>query len=50
MDKTKVQALGVLKQIEENCQSLKHLPNQQFDPFDLSQEDLATIKNYFPEF
>ena len=41
---------GILKGIEDNCESLKPLTNQRFHPFDLSQEDLDQIKQHFPEF
>ena len=39
-----------MKDIEDNCESLKPLTNQRFHPFDLSQEDLDQIKHHFPEF
>ncbi len=39
-----------LVDIENNFKLLKHLPNQRLHPFDLSQDELCEIKQYFPEF
>ena len=39
-----------LYEIEDNFKLLKHLHNQRLHPFDLSQDELCEIKQYFPEF
>ena len=50
MDDSRQATRNALYEIEDNFRLLKHLPNQQLHPFDLSQEDLQKIKYNFPEF
>jgi len=39
-----------LNEIEDNFKMFKYLPNQKLHPFDLTAEELAEMKYYFPEF
>lgn len=39
-----------LYEIEDNFKLLKHLPNQRLHPFDLNQDELGEIRQFFPEF
>ena len=50
-DNLALESLNKLQaEIDESFKSLKHLPNQKLHPFDLEPEDLAELKECFPEF